>query len=348
MENLTRSQKVANDIAALLRARNPLLWIKTREEARVEGYIFEAAAAAQFLPRTWDVGQGVANIDGSKDQNIDAGDPSDLFNLIKDRSEKKGPTAERAVWVCRDVAGWLQGFPGLVPMRKLRNLARSLPGTPRESAQAVIVLTPNADVPPELAGHATVIDWPLPDRDEIGDILDTTIETLPEDIRDKAASNGTREAAIDAAVGLSGEEAQACYARSLVQLRRIDPALVASEKKRVIAREGVLEWIDPLPGGLAAVGGLDVLKSWLLSRKTAYTPAARNYGLPAPKGVMLVGIPGCGKSLTAKAVATTWTVPLLRLDLGALKSKFVGESEGNLRKALRVIEAIGRCVVWLD
>ena len=109
-----------------------------------------------------------------------------------------------------------------------------------------------------------------------------------------------------------------------------------------------MEWYDPLPGGLDAVGGLDVLKAWLVTRRGAYSASARAYGLPAPRGAMLVGVPGCGKSLTAKAVATAWGVPLLRLDLGALKSKFVGESEGNLRRALSVVEAIGRCVVWID
>jgi SpoVK/Ycf46/Vps4 family AAA+-type ATPase len=111
------------------------------------------------------------------------------------------------------------------------------------------------------------------------------------------ARTGTRDAAIDAAVGLTGEEAQACYARSLVQLRRIDPALVSREKRRVVARERVLEWFEPLPGGLDAVGGLDLLKSWLTTRKLAYSPEARAYGLPAPKGALLVGVPGTGKSL---------------------------------------------------
>jgi len=169
---------------------------------------------------------------------------------------------------------------------------------------------------------------------------------LPDEM--KATANTQRDAAIDAAVGLSGEEAQATFARSLVQTRAIQPQLVAGEKKRVISRERILEWFDPLPGGLASVGGLDVLKGWLEQRRLAYSPAAREYGLPAPKGAMLVGVPGCGKSLSAKAVAASWGVPLLKLDLGSLKSKFVGESESNLRRAFSVIESVGRCIVWLD
>jgi hypothetical protein len=236
----------------------------------------------------------------------------------------------------------------MATVRQLRNLARTLPTVPRDSAQAVIVLSTSADVPAELANHAAVIDWPLPGRSEIAAILDAAIAALPDELRDGAAPNGQRDAAIDAAVGLSGEEAAGCYAKSLVRLRRIDPALIAAEKRKVIGRERLLEWIDPLPGGLDAVGGLDVLKGWLMSRKSAYSQAARDYGLPAPKGCLLVGIPGCGKSLTAKAISTALQVPLLRLDLGALKSKFVGESEGNLRRALQVIDTVGRSVVWID
>ena len=196
----------------------------------------------------------------------------------------------------RDLPAWLDGVVGITTLRQVRNLARLLPTVPRDRAQALIVISPSGDVPRELQGHATVIDWPLPDRAEITGILDAAIGSLPEEMQATAAPNGNRDAAIDAAVGLTGEEAAACYARSLVQLRRIDPATVANEKKRVIARERVLEWFDPLPGGLDAVGGLDNLKTWLVQRKLAYSPAARAYGLPAPKGAMLVGIPGCGKS----------------------------------------------------
>lgn len=346
----TTSQKIAADVSALLRARNPLLWIVTSEEARVERHLVEAAAAAAYIPRFWDVGQGVTDIAGKVVPGVGGPGPDQVLAAIAERgSQNLDKRAERGLWILRDLHEWIgNGMAGASPLRQLRNLAKSLPGAPRDRAQAVIVLTPSNNVPPELRNHATVIQWPLPDREEIAAILDATIASLPEDIRDQAAPNGTRDAAIDAAVGLSGEEAQACYAKSLVQLRKIDPATVAAEKKRVIAREKVLEWYDPLPGGLDAVGGLENLKAWLGTRRAAYSPEARAYGLPAPKGAFLVGVPGCGKSLTAKAVATAWGIPLLRLDLAGLRSKFLGESEGKLRQALQVIDTIGRCVVWLD
>lgn len=346
IEKLTRSQEVAADVSALLRARNPLLWVVTREEARAERHLAEAAAAAGYVPRTWDVAQGASDVAGNP-FSPGTKDPGEMLDAIRDRSRIKDKS-DRCAWIMRDLPAWLQGPAGAVTCRQLRNLSRSLPGTPRDSAQAIIILTPSGDVPPELAGHATVIEWPMPDRAEVASILDAVVSSLPDDLRATAAPNGARDAAIDAAVGLSGEEAASCYSKSLVQLRRIDPVAVGREKRRVIARERVLEWHDPVPGGLDAVGGLDGLKSWLVARSGSYGPRARAYGLPPPRGALLIGVPGCGKSLTAKAIATARGVPLLRLDLGALKSKFVGDSEGNIRRAFRVVEAIGQCVVWID
>jgi hypothetical protein len=340
----TRSETIAADICALLRARNSVIWIVTREESRVEGYLFEAAAAAGYVAHTWDVAQGCANMAGTP-ESIGDKDPDAMLEAIRDRANPRQQTKQRGVWIMRDLPVWLAGPPGARTLRMLRNCARTLPAVDKESAQAIIILSPNGDVPPELAGHAVVLEWPLPDRAEIADTLDNLIKKYE---LTEMLTNGKRDAAIDAAVGLSGEEAEACYSKSLVATRTIDPAAVSNEKKRVIARERVLEWFDPLPGGLDSVGGLENLKVWLKARSTAYSPQARAYGLPSPRGALLMGISGCGKSLTAKAIATAWQVPLLRLDLGALKSKFVGESEQNLRKALKVIEAIGRCVVWLD
>lgn len=337
----SRSQVVAADVSALLRSRSPLLWIVTREEARVESYLVEAATAAGYTPRMWDVAQGVTDFAGQPDDVGDRRDPGDILNYIGNGSRGRG------AWIMRDLAKWLDGQIGMTTVRQLRNLARKLPTLTRDNAQAIIVLSTTTDVPADLAGHATVIEWPMPDRSEIAAILDSTVSGLPEEIRESAV-NGSRDAAIDAALGLSGDEAAACYAKSLVMTRKIDAVMVAQEKKRIIAGVDGLEWFDPLPGGLDAVGGLDNLKSWLVSRKMAYTPEARAYGLPAPRGALLVGVSGCGKSLTAKAIATAWGVPLLKLDLGAIKSKFVGDSEAKLRRVFSLIDAIGRCVVWLD
>jgi SpoVK/Ycf46/Vps4 family AAA+-type ATPase len=229
-----------------------------------------------------------------------------------------------------------------------------LQSAPSGNARSMVILTPSAEVPPELAGHAIVIDWPLPDRAEVAKIVNDTIAVASKDPRLTAdevaniAPNGQRDAAIDAAVGLTAEEISNTLSRSLVLSRRIDPVLVANEKKRVITREKVLTWYDPDPRGLDAVGGNDQLKVWLKQRQKGFSAKARAYGLQAPKGVFLVGLPGCGKSLVAKAVATAYQMPLLRLDLGALQGKFVGESQGNIRKALAVAEAVAPCILWVD
>jgi hypothetical protein len=326
--------KVQSDVTALLKARHTLLWIVTREETRVERALIDACADAKYAPLFWDCATGLSDASG---KSVDARlrDPGACLDRVRDR-------LERNVYVMRDLHKWFDP----VVLRNVRSLARSLQGASRGEARAIVILTPSSEVPPELAGHATVIDWPIPDRAEISKLLDDVLAALPPGLAASAAPE--RDAAIDAAVGLSAEEASNCYAKSLVATKRIDPAIVAGEKKRVIAREKVLTWHDPDPRGLDAVGGLDTLKAWLAQRRQAFSPEARAYGLPSPKGCMLVGVPGCGKSLTAKAVASAWGMPLLRLDMGALKSKWVGESEANIRRALQVAEAVSPCILWLD
>lgn len=340
---MTKSETISRDLTALLRARVAVLWIVTREEARVERHLVDACLAAKYTPRTWDCAQGTLNADGTPD-NPELTDVQQLLREISDRS-RRGGDGSRDAWILRDAPVWLSGPIGAAPLRALCNLARFRPLMEQASAQAVLIITPSSEVPPELSGHVTVVDWPIPDKAEIGSILDTIVE---DNQLQAAIVNGKREAAIDAALGLTGQEAAACFSKSLVLSRTVDPSLVAAEKKRVISREKVLEWYDPIAGGLDAVGGLEQLKAWLVSRASAYTIEAREYGLQPPRGALLVGVPGCGKSLTAKCLGTAWGVPVIRLDLNALKSKFVGGSEENLRRVLKTIEAIGRCVVWID
>lgn len=328
--------KAAQDVSALLRARNPLFWIVSREEPRVLRSLFEASAAASYELIVWNCATGMSKFDGAQVNRLT--DPGEALNAIRGAST-------RALYVMCDLPYWLKDPTVL---RSLRCLADSLPMAPREQARAIAIVTPSSEVPPELADDAIVIDWPLPDRSEIGELLDSAITALPDDIKATAAPNGTREAAIDAAVGLSAKEATACYAKSIVSSRKIDPQAVASEKKRVIARDGALEYVDPLPGGLDALGGHADFKVWVNQRKLAFSPRARAYGLPAPKGVFLVGQPGTGKTRLAHAIATAYGVPLIIWDMGAGKSKFVGESEANFRKSQKVIESVGRCVVLID
>lgn len=324
---MTRSEKTRADITALLRSRHTLLWVVTREEHRVENAIVEAAASVKYETRLWDCATGLSKPDGERvDPNPD---PQGVIQRIRDDKS-------RTVYVLRDWHKWLTD-PFV--LRGTRSLARSL-----ERAQCtIVVLTPVSDVPVELSGHATVIDYPIPERSEIAKILDDINAKLPEPL-----TNGERDAAIDAAIGLTAQEAGNCYAKSAVLLKRIDARTVASEKKQVIAREKVLTWHDPDPRGLDGVGGLDLLKAWLTQRKLAFSAKAREYGLSAPKGVLICGIPGTGKSLTAKCIASAWGMPLLRLDMGALQSKWVGESQANIRKALQVAETVSPCILWLD
>jgi len=365
----TRSKREAENISASLRSRACFLWIRTDEEARVEEYLISACGAAAYQPHLWDCAAGLCDSAG-RPWDLDAirlpagvnfpnvpTDPGCVLDHIRDRANRRFKEgdglysdSDRNAWIARDLHKWLEGPVGVQTSRQLRNLARTLSGTVRPRAQAIIVITPmGVTIPPELAGQATVIDWPLPDREEIAALLDSAISGLPDEMKATAAPNGSRDAAIDAAVGLTGAEASACYAKSLVQERKVNPARVAAEKKRVIARDGLLQWMDPLAGGFDAVGGLDNVKQWVTSHLVAFSPRARAYGLPALKGIFLAGVSGCGKTYIAKAIATAFgNVPLIRLDTGAIKSKFVGESETNLRKAFDTIEACGRCVVLID
>lgn len=320
------------EIASLLKARCTLLWVVTPEEGRAERVLIEAAASARYGLFLWDCAGGLQGADG---ESLDASlaDPRAMLRRI-------GDDTDRAVYVLRDLHRWLDP----VILRTLRSLARTL--QTQSPARSIVVLSPSGEVPPELAAHAVVVPFALPDREEIGAILDSVVEALPDEVRGGAV-NGERERAIDAAVGVMGEVAANAFARSLVDLKRIDPLRVAAEKKRVVSAAGI-SWIDPDPRGLDAIGGLDGLKTWLLARRLAFSQAALAYGLPRPRGVLLVGPPGCGKSLTARAIATAWGMPLLRMDPGGAKSKYVGESESNARKAWAIAKTVAPAVLWFD
>jgi hypothetical protein len=355
----TKSQVQGADVASLIKARNGVLWVNSREERRIELCLIEAAKSAGYMPFFWDCAEGATDVGGNpvagmgNDASTDpiaaalqggANAPIDAVSLLKKISERSRDGGKE-VWILRDLHKWCDGGPGVTVTRWLRNLSRTLPAT----GTSVIVLAPGAKVPSDVANDAVTVEWPLPDREELGRMADVAIATAIRQNPGKVQPlNGKREAIVDAAVGLTGPQAEGCFAKSIVQSRAIEPAVISEEKKRIIASNGMLRWVEPLPGGLDAVGGLDALKPWLVQRKLAWSPEARAYGIQRPKGCLLVGIPGSGKTFTAQALATSWLCPLVQGDLGATGSKFLGESEQNIRAMLDTVDALGPCVLWLD
>lgn len=337
----------AREFRYLLRARNGLFWIVTGEERRVERDVAEVAANDGYHVRFWDCARGASDINGSRiPLSVSFGgdsSPFAAFERIRARCGADGKP-ECAVWILRDLHDWL-GDP--VIARGLKSLARELQDeTDVAKLTQIVIISPASEIPITLRTAVTMLDWPLPTREELSAILDDVVK------QSNGVVEGERDKVIDAAAGLAAEDAANAFARSLAEhvqpRRRVLASVVTHEKKRIIDKERVLTWYEPDPRGLAAVGGLDRLKRWLEERREAFSAEARAYRLPAPKGVLLVGIPGGGKSLVAKSIPTAWGLPLLRLDLGAMKGSLVGQSEGNIRRALRIAEAVAPVVLWLD
>ncbi len=189
----------------------------------------------------------------------------------------------------------------------------------------------------------TVIEFKLPGKEELSVVLDGVLESAGI----KTLGTPIREAALDAASGLTTIEAENAFALSVVETKGIDSAVIAREKAQAVKKSGILELVETRES-LDSIGGLDVLKTWLVKRKDAFGQKAIDYGLPTPKGLLIVGIPGSGKSLTAKATAKVFAVPLLKLDAGKIYAGIVGQSESNLRLVIQTAEAIAPCVLWMD
>ena len=317
-----------------IRSSYPILYILTPEEARAEAAI--AAVADRFRPprrvRTWDFMRGFAESDAGVRNPIQA-----LEQIAKASNNQP------ALFVLRDFHRFLDD---VAVSRFLRNLAPAL----RESRKTVIIVSPVLNVPHELEEEITLLEMPPPAYEDI----DAELEALHlrqggQDVRLRMAP-GTREMFVKACLGLTMTRAQLVIAKAIASYGQLDERaipLALEEKKQRIRRTEVLEFI-PAAETLDDIGGLDNLKAWLNRRASAFTEEARAYGLPNPRGILLVGIQGTGKSLSAKATAGLWQLPLLRLDVGRLMGSLVGQSEARTRQAIQLAEAMSPCVLWVD
>ncbi|MBD3883219.1 AAA family ATPase [Phormidium tenue FACHB-886] len=323
------------ELSILVQAQYPLIYLVTSEEERAEQTI---TAIAQSKPQRrvfiWTVTHGI----------VEYGQPRNI-------TQHNTVSPEAAVeWVIRQREPGLFVFKDLHPFidspavtRWLRDAISSF----KETNKTIILMSPVQTIPIELEKEVAVLDYPLPDMSELNQVLSQQLEQS----RNRRPTTETREKLLKAALGLTRDEAEKVYRKAQVTTGRLTEAevdIVLSEKQQLIRRNGILEYIEE-DETLDSVGGLEELKRWLRQRSNAFTERAREYGLPQPKGMLILGVPGCGKSLIAKTTSRLWGLPLLRLDMGRVyDGSMVGRSEANLRNALKTAESISPVILFID
>jgi SpoVK/Ycf46/Vps4 family AAA+-type ATPase len=321
-----------DEFELLVRARYPLIYIPTREEERVEAAIaYSAKQQGNRGVYIWDF------VDGYQGNPNDAGfgrrSPLQALELVE-----KLPATVAAVFILRDFHRFLDDVS---VARKLRNLARLLKSQPKN----IVILSPQMAIPEDLSEALTVLEFPLPEIAEIRTELERLVSTLGQTLETRVLDELVRSCQ-----GLSMERIRRVLAKAIAMhgsLQPDDVDLILEEKRQSIRQTQILDFY-PATERISDIGGLDNLKDWLLRRGGAFSEQARQYGLPHPRGLLLVGIQGTGKSLTAKAIAHHWHLPLLRLDVGRLFAGLVGESESRTRQMIQLAEALAPCVLWID
>jgi SpoVK/Ycf46/Vps4 family AAA+-type ATPase len=335
-------------LSNLFKARFPYLYISTWEEERVLSAI-RAVCEDQTLIKTsrtvftWSSTMGIVGDGQAGKEQTKA--PLKALEFIENFEDP-------AVFILKDFHIYFGGqgrLPDFQVIRKIRDVVPTLKQSPRP--KNVVFLSPTLVLPNDLQKDVTIVDFDLPSFEEIKRVLDEMI----------AANQRTGRIVIDldsegeerlakAALGLTLQEAENAFARAMVEKGRLDASdvdVILEEKRQTIKKTEILEFVKS-DLDMSDVGGLENLKRWLNKRNNSWLESAQRYGLPAPKGVLITGVPGCGKSLTAKCMSSMWQLPLLRLDVGKIFSGIVGSSEENMRTAVSTAEAIAPSILWID
>ena len=325
--------KFSEEFALLLRACYPLIYISTTEEERLESAIANVAQKiGNRQAYIWDF------VDGYQENNPNNAGVGKRNPLQALEFVEKMPAKAGGIFILRDFQRFLEDIS---ISRKLRNLARSLKSQPKN----IVIVSSQVEIPAELTEVLTVIDFPLPTAQEIKTEIKRLILATGQNLPDKLLNEIVRSAQ-----GLSLERIRRVLTKAIATHGRIEPEdveLILEEKRQSIRQTQILDFY-PATEQISDIGGLDNLKDWLLRRGGAFSDRARTYGLPHPRGLLLVGIQGTGKSLTAKAIAHHWHLPLLRLDVGRLFGGLVGESESRTRQMINLAEALSPCILWID
>jgi len=329
----------AEELDQLIRARCPIVYVVTWEEQRAREVLEAIATKHSKLIGEWSITDGLRMRDGnaawtSPQERVR--EPLRMLNTILQKDVA-------ALYVLKDFHVYLE-VPEII--RQLRDLATAL----RRSRKTIIILSPVLKIPPELEKDLTIVDLPLPTFEDLKELIEEIVREQRAGPYEIQLSEQERDLFARAAQGLTLLEAENAFARALVQDGRIDVTdlkAIVAEKKQVIRKSGILEYYEPAET-IQHVGGMDLLKEWVAKRTRSFSLEARRYGLPEPRGVLLMGVQGCGKSLFAKSIAAFWRMPLLRMDMSRIFEGYIGSSEHNMRRALMVAESLAPIVLWAD
>lgn len=331
------------ELELLIRARYPILYVLTSEETRVQKVVLEIARRRQKKVFEWSVCMGMVpagtSIQSQKTRDAATKDPLAALDRVIEH-------VEPALFIFKDLHPFLTRN-NVAIIRRLREIALQL----KNSFKTILIVSPVIEIPPELEKEISILSFPLPAREDLNELLDQILTDLKQ-FKQVTVSldEPARERLVQAALGLTLSEAENVFARIIVrdgQLTGDDVSEILSEKQQIIRKSGLLEYCES-PESFSSVGGLDALKEWLKRRGLAFSSEAREFGLPSPRGILLLGVQGCGKSLCAKAVANQWQLPLLRFDMGRMFGSMVGSSEENIRRAVAVAESIAPVILWVD
>ena len=327
----------AHDLAVLIDSHYPLVYIESHEEERVIDLCQRVGRKLGLPLFTWSVTEGLHRREAGYSPMLATREPAQVLEHI-------GASRLEAIYLLRDFHPYLEE-PRLV--RRLREIALGY----EQRRRAIVIVSPKKVVPEELAAQITLFDLAMPDEMRLRLIIEREIDGYrARHDRPVRIAPGEVQALARTLTGLSEAQAEQAVRRAVEAdgaLTRADREQVLVSKKELIERDGLLAF-EFDSGSFADVGGLAGLKGWLERRKAGFSPEARSFGLPTPRGMLLVGVQGCGKSLAARATAALWGLPLLRLDTGRLYDKYIGESEKNLRKVLATAESMAPVVLWID
>lgn len=343
-----------DELHYLIRAQYNLVYVVSAEEERVERWVRDLAVLdSQTLRERWDVGQWQPRqfIKWSCSQGFkcDTADvPGDIRDPIRALDWVSNNLTRDGVVVLRDFHPF---FNDPMVARRVRDLQYKNPES--QAKRTVIFLSSIVKIPIEMEKDVIVVDFDLPDRPIMEDIVremafnGAKSQRFGKNFAKVLESPDLQREVAEAALGLTEAEARQVFAKTSVRDKGFNLKTILAEKKHIIRKSGILEFYETTLG-MESVGGLMHLKEWLNKRRHAFTPAAQEFGLPAPKGILLLGVPGCGKSLAAKAISQAWQMPLLRLDVGKVFGSLVGSSEENMRRAIKTAEAVAPAILWLD